>query len=261
MSRLFGDFRDELNQMSRSIESIEEERVPEGGTPGVDDKGKDPDSGPEVEKTENVENVPEVDEVFKDYVTDPEPASAEELEIENQDGSTEINVDEVEQLTVEAPGAIDADDVCIDEAEDSENPVEVTDENANVSSTDSEPVEEQPKVEPTEENPNGELGINIDQAIECLIRGREEEIQVIVGDTEVSIDEAGKVSVDQNGDGGAASSEEPTSSEETPEEPSNEEPSNEPPAEEKPAEEPAPEGDTSAESINLYEIFTKGSII
>lgn len=245
MSRIFNDFRDELDAISRSIEEANtEERTPEGGTPGVDSKGSDPDSGPDVEKTENVENVPEVDEVFKDYVTDPEPASAEELEIENgENGTTEIQVDEVEQLTVEAPGAIDSDDVTITEepTSDEEPAVEVSDANVNVTSTDSdEVVEETPEVKPTEENPNGELGINIDQAIECLLRGREEEIQVIVGDTEVAIDEAGKVSVDQNGDGGS---------------------SEEPAAEETPAEEPAPEGDNSAESLNLYEIFTRGSII
>lgn len=261
MSTFFNDFRDELNSISRSIEEANtEDRIPEGGTPGVDDKGEDPDSGPDVEKTEDVGNVSDVDEVFKDYVTDPEPASAEELEIENEDGSTEINVDEVEQLTVEAPGAIDADDVCIDETPGADDAVEVTDANVSVTSTDSEQTEEQPEVEPTEENPDGELGINIDQAIECLIRGREEEIQVIVGDTEVSIDEAGKVSVDQNGDGGASS--EPASEETPAEEPEeNESASEEPKEEETPSEEPTPEGDESTEGIDLYKIFTNGSII
>ena len=44
----------------------------------VNNKGKDPDSGPDVENSEDVGKVDEVDDVFKEYVTDDDPASQEE---------------------------------------------------------------------------------------------------------------------------------------------------------------------------------------
>lgn len=162
--------------------------TPEDGTPVVDTKG-DSDNGPETEDPESLQNADQVDDTFNDEHTDPDPASVEELMAEEVPSEEEI-----EDTAGDPPPTIEDSDVTINA-----DTVEVQDSDVDVDANDASIDASDNAMDDAEAA--GEVGVDPEQAIECIIRGREEDIRLIANGTEVNIDEQGNVGVDSNSGG------------------------------------------------------------
>lgn len=189
-----------------------EDNKPENGESVVTDKGPDSDNGPKEQEVQSVqEDGKDVDEVFNEEHTDENPASVEDLDEESIPSEQEV-----EKMSEEIPEPIEEGDTTMTEdGPDVENPP-VVDENETPNEETPPALDPEEVVPPTEgegegnstDPNNGEAGIDPVQALEAIIQSREEDIQIIKGDTQISIDEENKVSIDQNADNSAASTDE-----------------------------------------------------
>lgn len=136
--------------------------------------------GPDEQEITDISNVDTVDDILNDEVSG-EIGSIEELEEVVDEEEIPDNSD-VQDMTETLPDEVEEGDVEVDE------------DGVNVS----EPV----TVDIDEDGE--ELGIDPEQAIECIIRSREEDITIIRNDTEVTLGEKGEVSIDKtdNSDSG-----------------------------------------------------------
>lgn len=176
MSMNFKEYLDDIMSTEDVNVSADETEIPEDATKTVNDKGES-DNGPDKQDPVDLNKSDDVDDIFNEEHTDDNPASYEELEnIEEEPVPTN---EEIGEMSEAIPENIEEGDLNVDE-----EGVEV-----------SEPIE----TETSDENSGEEeVGVDPNQALECIIQSREEEIQLIKGDTQVSIGDDNNVSVNTN---------------------------------------------------------------